>query len=117
MATANDQPANQPARRRGPGRPFERGVSQSARFNQTRQQMQGEVIRDLEEASGRPVSSADRLLVARYVELLRSKSHSDVNTAMKVWAALTSKYSGKGPQNVSAFDRYVADLQAKDAPK
>jgi hypothetical protein len=115
MTTANDVPANQP-RRRGPGRPFEKGVSQTHLFAQTRSQMEAEVISDLE-AGGRKVSSADRLLVQRYVQLLRSKSHSDVNTALKVFTTLTSKYAGKDAPNTSAFDKYVAALQAKDAAK
>ena len=47
----------------------------------TRRQMEAEVIADLE-ADGRKVTSADRLLVERYVQLLRSRSHSDTNTAL-----------------------------------
>ena len=115
MATASNQPTGQP-RRRGRGRPFPRGESQTHKFAQTRSAMEAEVIADLEEG-GRKVSSADRLLVQRYVQLLRSKSHSDVNTALKVFTTLTSKYAGKDAPNTSAFDKYVAALQAKDAAK
>ena len=94
------------------GRPFEKGVSQTAKFAATCQQMLDEVIADLE-AGARKVSSADRLLVQRYVELIRSRSHSDVNTAMKVWAALTSKYAGKGQPNMTAFDKYLAEKKGQ----
>jgi hypothetical protein len=115
MASANEQPANQP-RRRGRGRPFERGISQSALYAQTRSAMEAEVIRDLE-AGGMKVSSADKLLVARYVQLLRSKNHSDINTALKVFTTLTGKYAGKQSPNTTAFDKYVANLQAEKAAK
>ena len=98
------------------GRPFEKGVSQKALFAKTRSVMESEVIADLE-AGGRKVSSADRLLVARYVELIRSRSHSDVNTAMKIWAALTSKYASKGQAGMTAFDKYVLEMKDKAAPK
>jgi hypothetical protein len=99
-------------RKRVYGRPFEKGVSQTNRFRATRQQMLNEVIADLE-AGGRKVTSADKLLVARYVELIRSRSHSDTNTALKVWSALAAKYAGKDAPNTTAFDRYVAELSAK----
>src|SRR5262249_26227931 len=79
-------------RKRVYGRPFEKGVSQTHKFAQTRSQMEAEVIADLE-AGGRKVTSADKLLVARYVELIRSRSHSDTNTALKVWSALAAKYA------------------------
>jgi|SRR6516162_9220832 hypothetical protein len=107
MAQQDDQ---QP--KRVYGRPFEKGVSQTAKFTATRRQMLDEVIADLERG-GRKVSSADKLLVARYVELLRSKSHSHVNSAMKVYAVLTAKYSGKDASAMTAFDKYVAELSAK----
>jgi hypothetical protein len=98
------------------GRPFERGVSQKALFAQSRRQMVDEVIADLE-AGGRKVSSADRLLVQRYVELIRSRSHSDTNTALKVWSALAAKYAGKGQAGMTAFDKYVLEMKDKAAPK
>jgi hypothetical protein len=79
--------------------------------------MEAEVIRDLE-AGGMTVSSADRLLVQRYVEFLRSKSHSDTNTALKIREALVQKYTGKQAPNMSAFEKYVAGLKVnKDEPK
>ena len=83
----------------------------------TRKKMQDEVVADLER-NGATVSSADRLLVQRYVQMIRSKNHSDVNTGLKILAALTAKYaSGKQP-NMTAFDKYIRELQAeKDAPK
>ena len=116
MTSASDQPAAQP-RRRGPGRPFQKGVSQTHKFAQTRSTMEAEVIRDLE-AGGMTVSSADRLLVQRYVEFLRSKSHSDTNTALKIREALVQKYTGKQAPNMSAFEKYVAGLKVnKDEPK
>ena len=111
-APAMTQQDDQQRKQRVYGRPFARGVSQTALFQATRKQMEDEVVRDLEEA-GRRVSSADKLLVSRYVQLLRSKSHSDVNTALKVFAALTAKYAGKGASNMTAFDKYVAELSAK----
>src|SRR6516165_863289 len=94
------------------GRPFEKGVSQKALFAQTRRQMESEVIADLEQ-DGRKVTSADRLLVQRYVELLRSRSHSDTNTALKVWQALCAKYAGQRQPNMTAFDRYVAQKRGE----
>jgi hypothetical protein len=106
------QPTAQPKRRRGPGRPFPKGVSQSVQFMVTRRQMESEVIADLEH-DGRKVTSADRLLVQRYVELLRSRSHSDTNTALKVWQALCAKYAGKRQANMTAFDRYVAEKRGE----
>ena len=109
------QPTAQP-KRRGPGRPFPKGVSQSGLFMTTRRQMIDEVIADLEQGS-RTVTSADRLLVLRYVELIRSRSHSDTNTALKIWQALAAKYAGKGQAGMSAFDKYVQELQDKAAPK
>ena len=113
--SATSPAANQPdgqQRKRVYGRPFEKGVSQTHKFAQTRSQMEAEVIADLE-AGGRKVSSADKLLVQRYVQLLRSRSHSDVNTALKVFMTLTGKYTGKGASNLTAFDKYVAELSAK----
>ena len=94
------------------GRPFEKGVSQKALFAKTRSAMESEVIADLE-ADGRKVTSADRLLVQRYVELLRSRSHSDTNTALKVWQALCAKYAGERQPNMTAFDRYVAEKRGE----
>jgi hypothetical protein len=94
------------------GRPFPKGVAQSELFLTTRRQMEAETIADLER-DGRKVSSADKLLVQKYVQLLRSKNHSSVNTALKVWMALAEKYSGKGQPVMSAFDKYVAELAAK----
>ena len=111
---AGQQPPQQ--RKRIVGRPFERGVNQRAKFAQTRSDMEREVIRDLE-AGGMKVSSADKLLVARYVQLLRSKNHSDINTALKVFTTLTGKYAGKQSPNTTAFDKYVANLQAEKAAK
>jgi len=107
MAQQDGQP-----KRRVYGRPFPKGVSQSAQFMATRRQMESEVIADLEQG-GRTVTSADRLLVQRYVELLRSRSHSNANTALKIWAALTAKYAGKEQAGMTAFDKYVAELQNK----
>jgi hypothetical protein len=75
--------------------------------------MESEVIADLEQ-DGRSVSSADRLLVRRYVELLRSRDHSDTNTALKIRAALFSKYAGKRP--AMTLQAYAA-LQSKKADK
>ena len=111
MAQQDDQ-----QRKRVYGRPFEKGVSQTHKHAQTRAQMLDEVVADLE-AGGRKVSSADQLLVARYVELLRSRSHSDTNTALKVLDALSSKYIKNQPANMTAFDRYVQELQVKKAPE
>jgi hypothetical protein len=59
------------------------------------------------------VTSADRLLVQRYVELLRSRSHSDTNTALKVWQALCAKYAGRRQPNMTLFDRYVAEKRGE----
>jgi hypothetical protein len=56
--------------------------------------MEADVVADLERG-GRKVSSADRLLVQRYVELIRSRSHSDTNTALKIWQTLGDKYNSK----------------------
>jgi len=95
MMTANDVPTNQP-RRRGPGRPFPKGVSQTALFTATRDQMEREFIADLEEA-GREVSKADRLLVSRYIHFIRSRKNSDLNTAMKIREALIEKYARNQP--------------------
>jgi hypothetical protein len=106
------QPSDQPARRRGPGKPFPKGVSQTALFTTTRKQMEAEVVADLE-ADGRKVSSADRLLVRRYVEMIRSRSHSDINTALKILLALQSKYSGKRAPDLTAFDRYIAEKKGQ----
>jgi hypothetical protein len=111
-ATASDQPGNQPARRRGPGRPFPKGVSQTSLFAATRAQMLDEVIADLEEA-GRKVTSADRLLAQRYVELLRSRDHSDTNTALKIRQALVDKYARNRPG--MTLERYAALQANKDA--
>jgi len=111
MTPANDQPRNQP-RRRGRGRPFEKGVSQTHKFAQTRSQMEAEVIADLEEG-GRTVSSADRLLVQRYVELLRSRNHSDTNTALKIREALVEKYARNQPS--MTLERYAALKAEKGA--
>jgi hypothetical protein len=99
-------------KRRVYGRPFEKGVSQTAKFALTRAQMLSEVIADLER-DGRTVTSADRLLVARYVELIRSRSHSDTNTALKVLSALTAKYAGQRQPNMTAFDRYLAEKKGQ----
>jgi len=112
MASAIDQPTGQPTRRRGPGRPFQKGVSQSAKFAATREQMEREFIADLEEY-GRKVSSADRLLVARYIVLLRSRSHSDTNTALKVRESLITKYCTNQPG--MTLEKYAALQAAKDA--
>jgi len=111
-ASVTVQPSGQPKRRRGPGRPFPKGVSQSDQFMATRRQMEAEVIADLE-ADGRKVTSADRLLVQRYVQLLRSRSHSDTNTALKVWAALAAKYAGERAPDLTAFDRYIAEKKGQ----
>jgi hypothetical protein len=54
-----------------------------------------------------------RLLVQRYVELLRSRSHSDTNTALKVWQALCAKYAGQRQPNTTLFDRYVAEKRGE----
>jgi hypothetical protein len=94
------------------GRPFPKGVSQTHQFAATRRQMEAETVADLE-ADGRKVSSADKLLVARYVELLRSRSHSSVNTALKIWVALAAKYAGERAPNMSAFDKYIQEKQAQ----
>jgi len=110
-ASANDQRTSQP-RRRGPGRPFPRGESQTHKFAQARSEMEREVIADLEEG-GRKVSSADRLLVQRYVEFLRSKSHSDTNTALKIREALVEKYARNQPG--MTLERYAALQAKKDA--
>src|SRR5262245_65548330 len=110
--SAMGQQDDQQRKQRVYGRPFERGVSQTALFSATRKQMLDEVIADLE-TGGRKVTSADRLLVQRYVELLRSKSHSGANTAIKIWHALAAKYTGKEPAGLTAFDKYVAELSAK----
>jgi len=99
-------------KRRVYGRPFPKGVSQSIQFMATRRQMEAEVIADLEQ-DGRKVTSADRLLVQRYVELLRSRSHSDTNTALKVWQALCAKYTGQRQPNTTLFDRYVAEKRGE----
>jgi hypothetical protein len=99
-------------KRRVYGRPFPKGVSQSDQFMATRRQMEAEVIADLE-ADGRKVTSADRLLVQRYVQLLRSRSHSDTNTALKVWAALATKYAGRRAPDLTAFDRYIAEKKGQ----
>jgi hypothetical protein len=112
MASASDQHDDQHRKRRVVGRPFPKGVSQSTQFMATRKQMEGEVIADLE-ADGRKVTSADRLLVQRYVQLLRSRSHSDTNTALKVWQALCAKYAGQRQPNMTAFDRYVAEKRGE----
>ena len=109
--SAADQQGDQ-QKRRVYGRPFPKGVSQTAQFTTTRRQMEAEVIADLER-DGRKVTSADRLLVQRYVELLRSRSHSDTNTALKVWQALCAKYAGQRQPNMTAFDRYVAEKRGQ----
>ena len=109
--SATDQQDDQ-HKRRVYGRPFPKGVSQSIQFMATRRQMEAEVIADLE-ADGRKVTSADRLLVERYVQLLRSRSHSDTNTALKVWTALAAKYAGQRQPNTTLFDRYVAEKRGE----
>ena len=76
--------------------------------------MENEVIADLE-ADGRKVTSADRLLVQRYVELLRSRSHSTVNTALKIWVALSAKYAGERAPDLTAFDRYIAEKKGQQS--
>src|SRR6516162_8145862 len=111
MATASNQPTGQP-RRRGRGRPFPRGESQTHKFAQTRSAMEAEVIADLEEG-GRKVSSADLLFVQRYAEFLRSKSHSDTNTALKIREALVEKYARNQPG--MTLERYAALQAKKDA--
>jgi hypothetical protein len=107
-----DEQGEQQKRRRVYGRPFPKGVSQSAQFMATRREMETEVVADLER-DGRKVSAADRLLVQRYVDLLRSRSHSDTNTALKVWQALRDKYakhqSGAG---ATPLARYLAEREA-----
>jgi len=108
-APAKDQQDDQRPKRVY-GRPFEKGVSQTHKFAQTRSQMESEVIADLESA-GKTVTSADRLLVARYVELLRSRSHSDTNTALKILAVLAVKYSNK--HSGMTLERYATILQAR----
>jgi hypothetical protein len=108
--SATGQQDEQP-KRRVYGRPFPKGVSQSHQFMATRKQMEAEVIADLER-DGRKVTSADRLLVARYVELLRSRSHSDTNTALKVWTALAEKYATQQPG--MTLERYAALHARKD---
>ena len=80
----------------------------------TRRQMESEVIADLEQ-DGRKVTTADRLLVQRYVELLRSRSHSDTNTALKVWQALCAKYAGQRSGTEMTLQRYAA-LKAQKTP-
>jgi hypothetical protein len=107
MAQQDEQP-----KRRVYGRPFPKGVSQTAQFTATRRQMEAETVADLER-DGRKVSSADKLLVARYVELLRSRSHSSVNTALKIWVALAEKYAGQRQPNMTAFDRYLAQKRGE----
>ena len=92
--SANVQPTAQP-RRRGPGRPFEKGVSQTAKFALTRAQMEAEVVGDLER--------------------VRSRSHSDTNTALKVWAALAAKYTGERAPDLTAFDRYIAEKKGQQS--
>ena len=113
MATASNQPTDQPTRRRGPGRPFEKGVSQTAKFAATREQMESEFIHDLEEG-GREVTKADRLLVSRYIQFLRSKRNSDLNTALKIREALVEKYARNQPG--MTLERYAA-LQAEKGAK
>src|SRR5262245_50333634 len=110
--SAMDQQDDQQRKQRVYGRPFPKGVSQSVQFMATRRQMESEVIADLEQ-DGRKVTSADRLLVQRYVELLRSRSHSDTNTALKVWQALCAKYAGQRQPNTTLFDRYVAEKRGE----
>jgi hypothetical protein len=114
MASASDQHDDQQAKRRVVGRPFQKGVSQSAKFAATREQMEAEVIADLEEF-GRKVSSADKLLVARYIVLLRSRSHSDTNTALKIREALVEKYARNQPG--MTLEKYAATLQARKDDK
>jgi hypothetical protein len=113
MTAATIAAPDEAGQRKPRGRPFERGVSQKALFAQSRAQMVAEVTADLER-DGRKVTSADRLLVARYVELIRSKSHSSTNSALKIWQVLADKYTGEDKPNASAFDRYLA--AKKDAP-
>ena len=99
-------------KRRVYGRPFPKGVSQSNQFMATRRQMENEVVADLE-ADGKKVTTADRLLVQRYVQMLRSKSHSDINTGLKIWHALASKYAGSRAPDMTAFDRYIAEKKGQ----
>jgi hypothetical protein len=99
-------------RKRVVGKPFEKGVSQSALFAATRDQMEREFIADLEEA-GREVSKADRLLVSRYIQFIRSRKNSDLNTAMKIREALIEKYARNQPGMTLA--KYADMLAKKDA--
>jgi hypothetical protein len=69
--------------------------------------MEAEVVADLE-CGGRKVSSADRLLVQRYVELIRSRSHSDTNTALKIYQTLGAKYTRETAIAGNDLDLYLA---------
>ena len=74
--------------------------------------MLADVLADLELA-GKKVTSADRLLAQRYVELLRSRDHSDTNTALKIRQALYEKYAAKHAGEMT-LEKYAA-IQAKKA--
>jgi hypothetical protein len=52
-------------------------------------------------------------LAQRYVELLRSKDHSDTNTALKIRQALYDKYAAKHAGEMT-LEKYAA-IQAKKA--
>jgi hypothetical protein len=104
-------PATVRQKRRVYGRPFPKGVAQSEVYVATRKKMQDEVVADLER-NGATVSSADKLLVSKYVQMIRSKSHSQVNTGLKILAALTAKYAGGKQPNMTLFDKYLSQRRA-----
>ena len=112
MAPASDQHDDQQRKRRVVGKPFERGVSQTHKFTRSRLEMESEFVRDLEEG-GKQVTKADRLLVERYIQFLRSRKNSDLNTALKIREALVEKYSSK--QGGMTLERYAALQARKDA--
>jgi hypothetical protein len=93
-------------------RPWQKGQSGNPDGRPSNSKLQAEIITDLER-DGRKVTPADKLLVQRYVELLRSRSHSDTNTALKIWQALADKYA-VGKRDEMTLQRYAA-LQARKA--
>jgi hypothetical protein len=113
MTTASDSPIGRPTRRRGPGKPFQKGENQAAKYAAVRQRMMDEFIADLESAGGRKVSEADRILVERYVALIKSKSSPSLNTALKIRETLTSKYCTNAPG--MTLEKYAAVLAKRDA--
>jgi hypothetical protein len=75
--------------------------------------MMDEFIRDLEQAGGRKVSEADRILVERYVALIRSKSSPSLNTALKIRECLVEKYCAN--QAGMTLEKYASILAKRDA--